>query len=274
MDVVISCLDNRQARRAVNLACNRVGVPWVDGAIEALDGLVRVFCWSRQSETACYECSLTEQDYELLDLHYTCPPAAATNDGLTPTTPLAASIIGALEAQEAIKLLHDLDVRPGWVTYFSGQTLRTTDMQYAYKADCPAHQSYGAVVELETGTTQMTGAEMLRAAANLLGEACAPVLPRTIVTQLTCPRCRRVEELFRPELDRAQQGIACPDCGATFDFGRTNTISPGGKGHAASETTWYCATRDHALPRQARDHLIELTGDAAELVPGVVGQAE
>jgi DNA-binding transcriptional regulator YhcF (GntR family) len=42
MDVVISCLDNREARLAVNRFCYWMGKPMVDGAIQELLGLVRV----------------------------------------------------------------------------------------------------------------------------------------------------------------------------------------------------------------------------------------
>ena len=35
MDVVIGCLDNREARMAVNKACRRVSRPWIDGGLTA-----------------------------------------------------------------------------------------------------------------------------------------------------------------------------------------------------------------------------------------------
>jgi len=56
MDVVIGCLDNSEARLAVNRFCYWMNKPWVDGAIQELLGLVRVFVpgWG-----ACFECSLT-----------------------------------------------------------------------------------------------------------------------------------------------------------------------------------------------------------------------
>ena len=103
MDVVLGCLDNRAARLAVNRACYRVGTPWIDGALDILMGMVRVFV---PPDSACYECTLTEQDYQLLNLHYSCPqirPEDVTQ-GRMPTTPTSASIIGALQVQEALKL--------------------------------------------------------------------------------------------------------------------------------------------------------------------------
>ena len=42
MDVVLGGLDNREARLAINQASYHVNKPWIDGAIEALNGFARV----------------------------------------------------------------------------------------------------------------------------------------------------------------------------------------------------------------------------------------
>ncbi len=44
MDVIIGCLDNREARLAVNRFCYWVNKPWVDGAIQELLGLGTRLC--------------------------------------------------------------------------------------------------------------------------------------------------------------------------------------------------------------------------------------
>ena len=43
VDVVIGCLDNREARLSLNRFSWAIGKPWVDGAIQELMGIVRVF---------------------------------------------------------------------------------------------------------------------------------------------------------------------------------------------------------------------------------------
>jgi molybdopterin/thiamine biosynthesis adenylyltransferase len=98
MDVVLGCLDNREARMAVNRACWRVGVPWIDGALNVGDGSVRVFI--PRSGGACYECLMTKQDYALANIRYACPPGSIM-EGVAITTPMSASIIGAMQVQEA-----------------------------------------------------------------------------------------------------------------------------------------------------------------------------
>jgi len=52
MDVIIGCLDNREARLALNRFAYWMNKPWVDGAIQELLGLVRVFV---PGEGACFE---------------------------------------------------------------------------------------------------------------------------------------------------------------------------------------------------------------------------
>ena len=43
VDVVIGCLDNREARLWVNRQCWKVNTPWIDGGIQEINGVVKVF---------------------------------------------------------------------------------------------------------------------------------------------------------------------------------------------------------------------------------------
>ncbi len=101
MDVIIGCLDNREARLAVNRFAYWMNKPWVDGAIQELLGLVRVFI---PGQGACFECTLNEQARRDLAVRYSCPLLARQNIllGKVPTTPTIASIIGAMQSQEAL----------------------------------------------------------------------------------------------------------------------------------------------------------------------------
>ena len=70
VDVVIGCLDNREARLWVNRSCWKVGTPWIDGGIQEINGVAKVFVPPHGS---CYECTMTENDYRLMQLRYSCP---------------------------------------------------------------------------------------------------------------------------------------------------------------------------------------------------------
>jgi len=132
VDAIIGCLDNREARLSINRFSWAVGRPWVDGAIQELMGIVRVF-WPGQG--ACYECTLTDLDYQIINLRYSCPLLARQNilQGKVPTTPTSASIVAAFQTQEALKLLHSMEVQPGKALMINGLTNDTYLTEYPVK---------------------------------------------------------------------------------------------------------------------------------------------
>ena len=69
MNVVLGGLDNREARLAINQSCYKVNRPWIDGAIEALNGFARVFV---PGQGACYECTMTEMAWRLINKRKSC----------------------------------------------------------------------------------------------------------------------------------------------------------------------------------------------------------
>ena len=111
MDVVVGCVDNRWARYCLNRLCMRAGVPWVDGGIDGLEGTARVFMPGKN----CYACNLGPEALKDLSYRISCSTAIRRNEqaGRVPTTPVIASIIGAVEAQEAVKLLHSEELARG-----------------------------------------------------------------------------------------------------------------------------------------------------------------
>jgi molybdopterin/thiamine biosynthesis adenylyltransferase len=103
-DVIIGCLDNRIARLYLNRFCSKVNKPWIDGAIENLAGTMTV----NQLNKNCYECNLSETEWKNIRFRLGCPDVASRNIkfGKIPTTPISSSIIGAMQVQEAIKIIH------------------------------------------------------------------------------------------------------------------------------------------------------------------------
>ena len=58
-DVIIAGLDNREARLHINQSCWKVNRPWIDGAIEIVSGVARVFV---PPDGPCYECTMNARD--------------------------------------------------------------------------------------------------------------------------------------------------------------------------------------------------------------------
>lgn len=163
MDVVIGCVDSRWSRYCINRLCMRVGVPWVDGGIDGLDGTVRVF---RPGEN-CYACNLGTEGRAELARRMPCPGIVRMNEaaGRAATTPVIASIIGAVQVQEALKLIHkeqiesgELSSLCGKVFHYEGQHLTTKTADFvAYDDDCGSHERWEPVRHSAVGNWHTVG---------------------------------------------------------------------------------------------------------------------
>lgn len=223
MDVIIGCLDNREARLAVNRFAYWMNKPWVDGAIQEFLGLVRVFI---PGEGACFECTLTEQARRDLSLRYSCPLLARENVllGKVPTTPTISSIIGAMQAQEALKIIHGLPVQPGKVIHYNGMTNDMHTSAYRPREDCESHWIYGEVTELPASASRTTLADLLRIARADLGIEAILELDQELILTLKCPHCQTTEQVMQPISAVTFQAAHCPSCGGLREIGMTHTI--------------------------------------------------
>ena len=213
MDAIIGCLDNREARLSINRFAYRLNKPWVDGAIQELFGLVRVFV---PGQGACYECTLTEQGRREMSLRYSCPLLARQNIllGKVPTTPTISAIVGGMQSQEALKLIHHLPVNAGQVTHINGLTNEFHTTAYTPAEDCESHWIYGEITELaDRKASTTTVAEMLRIAREALGQDAILELDQEIVTQLECHSCETTTDVFKPISQVSYNEGVCPGCG-------------------------------------------------------------
>jgi len=223
MDVIIGCLDNREARLAVNRFAYWINKPWVDGAIQEFLGLARVFV---PGQGACFECSLTEQARRDLAIRYSCPLLARENVllGKVPTTPTIASIIGAIESQEALKLIHGKPVKAGSVIHFNGMTNEMHDTAYTPVEDCESHWTYGQINELPLRVDSTTLKELLQIARRDLGHEAVIELDQELVLALSCPQCGSREEVLEPISSVGFNRAHCPTCGILRETELSHTI--------------------------------------------------
>src|SRR5262245_19742273 len=166
-DVVIGCLDNREARLWVNRSCWKVGTPWIDGGIQEISGVAKVFV---PPDGACYECGMTENDYRLINLRYSCPLLRREDlqAGKVPTAPTIASMIGGLQVQEALKLLHGLPVSAGEALVWNGTANNFYKSAFQRRDDCLSHETYPDPIELPLSAADSAADELFAAAARHL----------------------------------------------------------------------------------------------------------
>jgi len=224
MDVIIGCLDNREARLVLNRYAYWMNKPWVDGAIQELLGLARVFV---PGDGACFECTLTEQARQSLAVRYSCPLLARQNVllGKVPTTPTISSIIGGIQSQEALKLIHGMPVEPGKVVHFNGMTNEMHTTAYITREDCESHWTYGEINELPLRSETTTLDDLLRIIRTDLGPEAMIELDQELILDLECPVCLTVDPILRPISEVSFEEAHCPTCGTFRETNMTHTVT-------------------------------------------------
>jgi len=229
VDIVLGGLDNREARLFVNQACWKTSTPWVDGAIEGLMGVVRVF---DPPDSACYECTLNDRDFEILASRRTC--ALLSRDemlsGKVPTTATTSSVVAGMQVQEAIKLLHRDElgdpVLAGAGFHFVGLTHDSYVVRYPRRDECLSHDTYD-LAHAHIVDTDPKFHELLELAQEKLGAEALLELEHEVVLSASCGSCGHVVQIRRPIYDlKAGQGI-CPTCGNQWQLHFAHSIDVG-----------------------------------------------
>ena len=174
VDVIIGCLDSRIARYQLNRLSLRAGKTWIDGSIENLTGVVKFYT----PGVSCYECGLSREEFNNIMLRTGCADVVRTQTsaGRVATTPISASIIGAVQVQEAMKVIHTEEGQPvpfktlsGKMWRFEGMTNAVNVYKYSsWKNNCPAHERWDNVVRGENLSANMTIAQILGELKQLL----------------------------------------------------------------------------------------------------------
>ncbi|NBX76799.1 MAG: ThiF family adenylyltransferase [Proteobacteria bacterium] len=189
-DLVFAGLDSRLARLNLGRACRLVGKPWIDGAIEALHGIARVF----GPEGPCYECTLNEIDLELIEKRKSCALISKeeAEQGKIPTTPTMASIVAGFQVQEGVKLLHDnrnLPILVGRAFFINGLTHDSYSITYSEKKECPSHEKFEQFIEID-GSSHATIEEILSMIKEKVPEVRSVSLRREVVIAERCVPCK------------------------------------------------------------------------------------
>jgi adenylyltransferase/sulfurtransferase len=212
-DVIIAGLDNREARLWINRCAWKMNRPWIDGAIEGINGVARAFL---AGQAPCYECTLGETDWKLLEQRMSCNLLLreANTEGKVATTPTISSVIAGIEVQEAVKLLHGMPTLAGSGFVFEGLNHSSYKVEYTANPDCMSHFTFAEVTELPQESGELTLEQLRQRGASDLGAHDAVVeFSRDIVHELECPACGTREERFVPVGSiRYEQG-RCPQDG-------------------------------------------------------------
>jgi adenylyltransferase/sulfurtransferase len=212
-DLILAGLDNREARLWINRSAWKTNRPWVDGAIEGINGVARVFL---PGTPPCYECTLGETDWAILNRRMSCNLLLHEESpaGRVPTTPTISSIIAGIEVQEAVKALHGLPTLAGKGYVFEGLHHSSYVVQYTENVDCMSHYTFDRIVPLGLASSALTLEQLAaRARADLQASDVAIEFSRDVIHKLVCPVCGAQEELFAPVGSVSYAQGACPQDG-------------------------------------------------------------
>src|SRR5260370_37952362 len=209
-DLIIAGLDKREARLWINRAAWKMKRPWVDGAIEGINGVARVFV---PGSPSCYECTLGETDWALLERRMSCNLLAREEEtaGKVPTTPTISSIIAAVQVQEAVKLIHGLPTLAGRGYIFEGLNHTSYVVEYTENPDCMSHDTFENIVRLPQRSAETTLLQLLeRARHDLDRDEVVLEFSRDVVHKLSCPSCHQAQEVFAPGGSVSYEQGPCP----------------------------------------------------------------
>jgi adenylyltransferase/sulfurtransferase len=153
----------------INRNSFRANKSWIDGGIENLEGNVRIF----KPGVNCYECSLSDFELSQLNFRTGCPDIASFNfvQGRVATTPVSASLIGAIQTQEALKMIHGYNEESedhkcktltGRLFKYDGMFLTTNNYKSAYyEDDCMSHELWEPVIKGNDLSAEMSIGDIL-----------------------------------------------------------------------------------------------------------------
>jgi adenylyltransferase/sulfurtransferase len=212
-DVILGGLDNREARVAINSAAARVGKSWIDGAIERLEGVARVFV---PASGPCYECTMNEVDWQMLEARRSCALLSREQmeQGKVPTTPTTASVIAGIQVQEALKMLHGQPTMAGQGFVFDGTYHQSYLVEYSRREDCPSHETFDEIETLDWSIGETQVGSLLEKVRSDIGPQAVIETNHDMLASLTCAACNEVEPCYTSLGKVTERMGLCPSCGA------------------------------------------------------------
>jgi molybdopterin/thiamine biosynthesis adenylyltransferase len=216
-DVVLACVDSRTARRHINQAAWRLGVPLIDAGVLADGLLARVDVYVPSPDAACLECGWSAEDYEALEQAYPCQATQAPAATNAPAS--LGSLAAALQAIECEKLLAGRreDALVGRQVVLDATLHRHFVTALTRSTVCRFDHRTVRIEQLDMSATQLSMAQVLALAPvvrGVHGELTLAVEGKSFLTEVRCPVCGDTRSAFFRLSGRLQPAEAtCDRCG-------------------------------------------------------------
>jgi molybdopterin/thiamine biosynthesis adenylyltransferase len=274
-DVILAGLDNREARLWINRSAWKVNRPWIDGAIEGINGVARVFL---PGTPPCYECTLGEVDWAILERRMSCNLLSheEVKEGKIPTTPTIASIIAGIQVQEAVKLIHGVPTLAGKGFVFEGLHHTSYRVEYSVNQDCMSHYTLPEIVNLQIRSDELSLEQLWRRAKGDLGlDQVTLEFSRDVIEKLTCPHCGHEQELFVPVGSLSYEAGHCPNDGHMRTVVALHSYAGGDSALGQRKLSELGLPRfDIYVARSDSREIGYMVGSDAEIVLGALGRGD
>ena len=145
--------------------------------------------------------------------------------GKVPTTPTSASIVAAFQTQEALKIIHEMEVQPGKALMINGLTNDIYVTEYPVKEDCFSHSRMTPIVELNQITSKDTSlGQLLALARERLGDQTVLEFDSELVVEMKCPNCSHASPILKRMARLYDSEFTCPNCGERREMSLTHRI--------------------------------------------------
>jgi Dinucleotide-utilizing enzymes involved in molybdopterin and thiamine biosynthesis family 2 len=214
VDIVLGCVDNDEARLAINRAARAVGIPWVNAGIYELTGSVTTFSGDAG---ACFECAVTpDQVADAQSRYDSCEQVRRRYlvEERLPTIQVTSALTSALQVQEALKVLHGEPVNFGVRYVYNGHTHGFHAIQLPYDPHCLAHGRLETIVELPIGVDASLK-QTLEVLEEQFGRDVTVYLGRRYIRRIACRRCGRTLWVHRPAHLLYDDELICTNCPST-----------------------------------------------------------
>ena len=102
-DVMLTCLDSKEARRCANEIAWHLGIPLLDAGIEASVSLARLSIYQPAPEQPCLECAWDQRDYAQLGVIHPCDTSpSAPPSGASACLGALAATLQAIECEKIL----------------------------------------------------------------------------------------------------------------------------------------------------------------------------
>lgn len=216
VDLVLGCLDNLEARLAMNRACLLTGRPLIDGGIRELAGSVYVF---QPPFRSCFSCATTKRERAAARSRYdSCFHTLRRGyaQGRLATVQMTSALVAALQCELALKWLHQRLSLNGVRLQYDGSGNRpyfdTTAVSRRPHCEC---ESLAPLPEIATisGSSTTTTLRALRASLSAAGlEEAVVKFSASFVAGVECMRCGRYSEIRRPLPRLRSEELQCRWC--------------------------------------------------------------